>query len=176
VVYHQLLDVRRALRTFASPSDETPDVDDVTYWRAFQPGDPDAPAHAKFVRICASAYGEGQLAWEWRETTGAAMRAARACTHEKVTTQGHTLRTADFVSTLAVEAAIHYLDLTVQLPDAPAPDAAALRLVRRVLDGLLGTPVPVGWDDREYALKGTGRIPLTEEEHVVFGDRLPLLG
>ena len=41
-----------------------------------------------------------------------------ACPHEFVTTQGHVLRTADFIATLAVEAAVHYLDLTVRLPAA----------------------------------------------------------
>ena len=45
------------------------------------------------------------------------------------------LATADFIATLAVEAAVHYLDLTVNLPSAPTPDPAA-----QVLDGLLGAP------------------------------------
>ena len=34
--------------------------------------------------------------------------AARACPYEAVATQGHTLPTAHFTATLAVEAAIHY--------------------------------------------------------------------
>jgi cytochrome c-type biogenesis protein CcmH/NrfG len=38
VLYHQLLDARRALRAFASPSAEIPDTDDVTYWRPFSAG------------------------------------------------------------------------------------------------------------------------------------------
>lgn len=96
-----------------------------------------------------------------------------------MTTQGHVLRTTDFVATLAVEAAVHYLDLTVELPAAPAPDPSSLRLVRRVLDGLLGCPVPVDWDDRGYALKGTGRVPLTDEDRTALGalaERFPLFG
>ena len=52
------------------------------------------------------------------------------------------LTTIDFMSTLAVEAAVHYLDLTVALPSAPPPDADSLALVRRVLNGLLGRPCP----------------------------------
>jgi hypothetical protein len=71
------------------------------------------------------------------------------------------LTVAGFAATLAVEAAVHYLDLTVALPGAPAPAPAALALVRRVLDGLLGAPVPAAWDDVTAALKGTGREPLT---------------
>lgn len=185
VLYHQLLDARRALRTFASPSAGPPDVDDVEYWRAYAPdgeyapGGTEAAEHARHVRIVASAYPPGTLAWEWRETAAAACRAARACPHEAVTTQGHVLATADFIATLAVEAAVHYLDLTAGRPAAPPPDAASLALVRRVLDGLLGTPVPGGWDDRTYALKGTGRKEITADDRSALGalaDRLPLFG
>ncbi len=79
VLYHQFLDARRALRTFASPSADPPDVDDVSYWRHYAPqgGGPGAPgsaeaaAHARHVRIVASAYPPGALAWEWRETAAA---------------------------------------------------------------------------------------------------------
>jgi uncharacterized protein (TIGR03083 family) len=187
VLYHELLDARRALRAFASPSAEPPDVDDVEYWRPFGPasgehealGGAQAAQHAKHIRIVASAYPPGALAWEWRETAAAACRAARACPHQAVSTQGHVLATADFMATLTVEAALHYLDLTAGLPGAPPLDAASLRLVRRVLDGLLGAPLPGGWDDRTYALKGTGRVPVTKEERRAIGElagRLPLFG
>jgi uncharacterized protein (TIGR03083 family) len=185
VLYHQLLDARRALRTFASPSAEPPDVDDVGYWRSYSPegeyapGGAEAAEHARYVRIVASAYPPGALAWEWRETAAAACRAARACPHEAVTTQGHVLATADFIATLAVEAAVHYLDLTAGLPGAPPPDAASLALVRRVLDGLLGTPMPGDWDDLTCALKGTGREVITADDRSALGalaGRLPLFG
>jgi hypothetical protein len=33
--------------------------------------------------------------------------------------------------------------------------------VRRTLDGPLGRPVPVAWDDARYALVATGRAPLS---------------
>jgi hypothetical protein len=186
LLYHLLLDARRALRTFASPAAGPADVDDVTYWRAYSRsaeqdaiGSAEAAAHARHVRIVAAAYPPGALAWEWGETSGAACRAARSCPHELVTTQGHVLTTADFVATLAVEAAVHYLDLTVNLPSAPAPDPAALLLVRQVLDGLLGAPAPAGWDDGGYVLKGTGRVPLSGDDRAELGalaDRFPLFG
>jgi Mycothiol maleylpyruvate isomerase N-terminal domain len=187
VLYHQLLDARRALRTLASPAPGPADVDAVSYWRHYAPRrdeagpgpDAESAAHARYVRIAASAYPPGQLAWEWRETAAAACRAARACPHEAVATQGHVLLTADFIATLAVEAAIHYLDLTVLLPASPAPDPGSLALVRRTLDGLLGARVPADWDDISYALKGTGRIPLSETDRDIIGslaDRMPLIG
>jgi hypothetical protein len=182
VLYHELLDARRALRTFASPADRPPDCDDVSYWTDYAPGGDgssadgasadgasgggaptyaeESAAHARYVRIAAAAYPPGALAWEWSETAAAAVRAGRACGYEAVTTQGHVLTVADFAATLAVEAAVHYLDLTVALPGAPAPEPASLALVRRVLTGLLGAPLPASWDDVNAALKGTGRDPL----------------
>src|SRR5215472_6303112 len=51
VLYHQLLDARRALRTFASPADAPPDCDDVSYWADYALGgagtsEGGAPGHA----------------------------------------------------------------------------------------------------------------------------------
>ena len=94
-----------------------------------------------------------------------------------MTTQGHVLTVADFAATLAVEAAVHYLDLTVALPGARAPEPASLALVRRVLDGLLGAPLLAAWDDVTAALKGTGREPLTDPDRHSLGPlaaRFPL--
>ena len=173
VLYHELLDARRALRTFASPADRPPDCDDVSYWADYAPGGTDfaqeSAAHARYVRIAAAAYPPGALAWEWSETAAAACRAGRACSHPAVTTQGHVLTVTDFAATLAVEAAVHYMDLTVALPDAPAPEPASLALVRRVLAGLLGAPLPASWDDVTAALKGTGRDPLAEADRQALG-------
>lgn len=187
VLYHVLLDARRALRTFATPTSAEPDVNDVFYWRAFAPGSGNpfalggaaAAAHARHVRIAASAYPPGALFWEWRETSAAACRAAKACPYRRVFGQGHTMETMDFISTLVVEAAVHLLDLNVSLPNAKTPDPAAFTLVRRVLDGLLGGALPLSWDDHAYALKGTGRLPLTDDERFILGPtatKFPLFG
>jgi hypothetical protein len=86
---------------------------------------------------------------------------------------------ADFVATLATEAAVHYLDLTVSLPTAPPPSPSALALTSRVLAGLLGTGLPATWDDTSKVLKGTGREPLTRQDRELLGDlaaRFPLFG
>lgn len=174
VLYHQLLDARRALRTFASPDPAPADCDDVTYWQDYAPRDgADAraadAAHARHVRIAASAYAPEELVWEWTETAAAACRAARACQAAGVATQGHVLRPADFTATLVVEAAVHYLDLTLHLPAAAPPVPAGLALVRRVLDGLAGQPLPAHWDDVRCALKGTGREPLDSADRAELG-------
>src|SRR5262249_24214298 len=170
VLFHNLVDARRALRTFASPSDAPVDCDDVSYWRDYAPA-PDgngaaAPsgesaAHARYIRIAASAYPPGTRAWEWSETAAAACRAARACGHRAVTTQGHVLTVTGFAATLAVEAAVHYLDLTVDLPGEPDPDPGPLALVRRVLTGLLGGALPGFWGGGPPPLQGGGRGPRT---------------
>jgi hypothetical protein len=42
-----------------------------------------------------------------------------------------------------------------------------------------GGVVPAGWDDRSYALKGTGRVPLSDEDRAALGtlaDKFPLFG
>lgn len=185
VLYHELLDARRALRTFATPAAGEPDRDYVSYWREFSPaghvppGGADAAEHARHVRIMASAYPPQMLAWEWDETAAAARRAARACGHERVATQGHVLEVADFTATLVVEASVHYLDMTVCLPAAPAPAAGPLRLVSQVLEGLAGAPLPAAWDHVTCALKGTGREPLTGPDRAALGpvaQRFPLFG
>ncbi len=187
VLYHQLLDARRALVTFASPAADPPDTDYVTYWRPYAPasghpaalGGSGAARHARHVRICASAYTVQMLASEWQETSAAALRAARACPYEALATQGHTLPTADFTATLAVEAAIHCLDMTAALPAVPGPDPASLALVRQVLDQLAGSPLPPSWDDVTCALKGTGRLAVSRADQSALGPvagRLPLFG
>jgi hypothetical protein len=77
-----------------------------------------------------------------------------------------------------VEAAVHHLDLVVAL-DRPLPSAGPLRVVRETLDGLLGEPLPLPWDDVTYARTGTGRAALSESDRRALGplaERLPLFG
>ena len=69
--------------------------------------------------------------------------------------------------------------MTVELPVPPAPPPRPLVVVRRILDGLLGARLPVGWDDVTYALKGTGRVGLDDDDRLALGDlagAFPLLG
>jgi hypothetical protein len=49
LLYHMLLDARRALVTFATPAAGTADVDFVSYWAPFRPGAEGYDAHA---RLC----------------------------------------------------------------------------------------------------------------------------
>jgi hypothetical protein len=52
-------------------------------------------------------------------------------------------------------------------------------VVRETLDGLLGEPLPLPWDDVTYARTGTGRAEPSEQDRITLGplaDRLPLFG
>ena len=94
-------------------------------------------------------------------------------------TQGLVIALPDLLATLTVEAALHHLDITVNLDNPPPAPPAALEVVRLTLDGLLGSPLPVAWDAETYALKATGRMAVDAAEVERLGPlaaRLPLLG
>jgi hypothetical protein len=138
-------------------------------------------AHARFVRLVASAYSRPSgLVAHLRKLTGAALRQARAASpDQRLDFQEHVLPVGDFLATWVVEAAVHHLDLVLELPDAPPPATASLQITRATLDALLGQPVPVPWDDATYALKATGRLPVSGEDRAALGPlagRFPLFG
>jgi hypothetical protein len=62
-------------------------------------------------------------------------------------------RVCHLLSTLTVEAAVHHLDL----------------VLRRVLEGLLGRPLPADWDDGTAVRRGTGREPLSAADRAELG-------
>lgn len=185
LLFHLLLDAQRALVALASPAGGPPDVDDISYWRAFPPGGNDEASlrHAQWVRRSAAAFERPSgVVRLWCDTAPAAARAAAAADPDGyVTTQGHVLRVPDFLATLTTEAVIHHLDLVVDLPDAPLPAQAPTRVAVATADGLLSDEAvrPAGWDDREYLLKATGRVPLTDRDRLELGESagwFPLLG
>lgn len=182
VLYHVLLDAQRALVALASPVEKVADTDYITYWRSFaNAAHPSSAAHARAVRVAAAAFRPQTVVQMWQETSEAAIRAARACASDStLTTQDHTLALPDLLATFAVEACVHQIDMAVDLPNAPVAEGMPLELVRRTLDGLLGAGVPrPAWGDRDYALKGTGRLPLIDGERTVLTPvvgRFPLLG
>jgi len=179
LIFHLLGDAQRALVALARPSRHACDTDEISYWRGWQPGTDGAQAGLRGIRISASAWssvrGPADL---YVETAEAVLAVAdRADPSDSITTQGHVMTVDALLRTLAVEAAVHHLDLEPALPTRPA--AAVLGEVRRVLDGLLGQPAPVGWDDVRYARLGTGRLALEPDDRDALGplaDRFPLFG
>jgi mycothiol maleylpyruvate isomerase-like protein len=181
VLCHLDFGMQEILVGFASATARPADTDVASYWRdCCAPGEPDR-GHARFTRLVASAYARPSgLVAHLHLTTGAALRQARAAVpDQRLDFQGHVVTMADFLTIWAVEAAVHHLDLVVELPDAPPPPPASLAVTRQTLDALLGEQAPVGWDDVTYALKGTGRLPLTGEERGALGplaERFPQFG
>jgi hypothetical protein len=181
LVFHCLGDAQRALVALHTPARRPVDRDAVTYWQDWRPDTVGAANGRRWVRVNASMFLDfGQLQDLYLETLAAAVRAAEAADPEqRVGTQGHVLTAGDLLTTLAVEATVHHLDLTVRLPHAPGPAPEGLAAVRATLDGLLGRPALPQWSDAHYARVGTGRAALTEAERTALGvaaDRFPLFG
>ena len=179
LMFHLAGDCQRALVAVATPADGGPDTDEISYGSRWEPGTTGAQAGLRGTRIMASAWTSVRgPAGLYAETARAVLVAvARADLESVVATQGRRLTVRALVSTLAVEAAVHQLDLEPVLPDRPADDV--LVEVRRVLDGLLGSQAPPSWDDVRYALVGTGRQQLNDAERRELGERagrFPLFG
>ncbi len=179
LVFHCLADAQRGLVALHSPAEGPVDRDAVTYWRGWQPDAVGAAHGRRWSRVGASMFLDlGQLRELYLETAAALVLAAgRADTGLRIGTQGRVLTVGDLLTTLAVEATIHHLDLIVGLPDARRPSGAGLACVRATLDGLLGRAVPMDWDGEHYARAATGRVPLTDAERHRLGadaERFPL--
>jgi uncharacterized protein (TIGR03083 family) len=181
LVFHCLADAQRGLVALHTPAPGPVDRDAVTYWQDWRPDSAGAANGRRWVRVSAGMFLDfTQLRDLYLETVAATVTAAAAADPAKlIGTQGHVLTSGDLLTTLAVEATVHHLDLTVSLPAARPPAPAGLTAVRTVLDGLLGRPVPVAWTDEHYARAATGRVPLTADEARRLGGdaaRFPLFG
>jgi hypothetical protein len=178
--FHLLSDARRALVALNTPAAGPADTTAVSYWTAWQPPEPGDEEELWSTRIAASVHGGlAGIGRRYAETTAAAVVAASRVDRAAVVgTQHRVLSVADLLSTLTVEAAVHHLDLVLRL-NRPGPSAEPLAEVRRVLEGLLGAPLPARWDDATAARRGTGREPLDVRDLADLGaaaDRFPLFG
>lgn len=169
LVFHLLSDAQRALVALATPAPGAVVRDAVTYW-VDSPGRSDPYSRElRSVRTIASAWRLDHLTQTYVETTRAVLwQAQRVPMDTIVATQSHALSARDLMTTLTVEGALHHLDLVANL-DLPGPRPGPLALVRQTLDGLLGRPVPVSWDDATWARAGTGRRALEDGERAILG-------
>lgn len=179
LVFHLFHDAQRALVTFNSPAEGPSEKDFISYWEGFQASDAGSRTHAQFVRASAAAYLDPKrLCARWHDTSRAATHCAEATAQvEFVRTQGHVLRTPDFMATLTVEACVHHLDLLMSLDHGYPPASSALSITTRTLEGLLGRSVPAEWDDTMFILKATGRRGLSDSDLETLGaaaKKLPL--
>jgi hypothetical protein len=178
--FHLLSDARRALVALNTPVPGPADTTAVDYWTAWRPPAPGDDEELWSTRIAASVHGGlAGIGRRYAETAAAVLvAAARVEPADLIATQGHVLTVADLLSTLTVEAAVHHLDLVAHL-DRPGPAQAPLAEVRRILEGLLGRPLPPGWDDATAARRGTGRQQLSDSDRAELGDdtgAFPLFG
>jgi hypothetical protein len=163
VLAHLHLGLVEMLAGFPARTDRPADADLATYWTAPPPG-PEQPgwAHERFARAVAAAYARptGQIVHVAMTLRGLRRLVADLDGPYRLEFQGHVLDVGDFVGTWVVEVVVHHLDMTVALPDAPAPPASGLAVVRETVTRLAGPDVVAGWgDDTALALAATGREP-----------------
>lgn len=180
VLVHVHLGLQEMLLGVVSPTDRPPDTDAASYWGTLPPATDSTagPAgHVRFVRLMGAAYRRPTgIVAHLRPTADALAAAVGALPDEVVATQGHAMRTGDFLATWALELAVHHLDLGAELA-LPPPAPAALALARRTVEALAGGPLP--WDDETAVLIGTGRRRPDAEQAAQAGpaaERLPVLG
>lgn len=179
LLHHWLGDARRALVALHTPAKQPPDRDVVSYWTDWTVDRGGAANGRRFTRVVASMFLEHrQLVEVVTETAQAVVHASTVIPLDQcVVTQGHVLRVDHLLGTLAVEASVHHLDLTVALPESEPASAEGLSYTRAVVDALLGREAPAQWPDERYVCIATGRAPLSDEEKATMGpdiDRLPL--
>lgn len=179
LLLHLLGDAQRGLVALATPAAGPADRDATSFWQDTPERRDPGFRELRAQRIIAGAWDLDALARTFVDTSRAVVTlAGRTAPDALVATRDHVLRADDLVATLAVEAAVHHLDLVVDL-GRPGPRPEALALVRRTLDALLGRPAPAEWSDEWWALLGTGREPLSGRERRALGADaalLPLLG
>jgi len=101
-------------------------------------------------------------------TVGGIRSAVAALAPGAVAFQGHVLATGDFLTTWAVELAVHTLDLHRE------PTAAGLRLARLTVEALVPGELPGEWADDTVVLLGTGRAE--PEPGSPWAAKLPVFG
>jgi uncharacterized protein (TIGR03083 family) len=175
VIVHVHMGLQEMLLGLVSLVDAPPDADASSYWRGSLPSDDDEADrldNVRFVRLLGAAYRRPSGLMRHLLPTASGVRSAvRALPEGTLSFQGHVLSTGDFLTTWAVELAIHQLDLSRELPVAP-PTPASLALTRATVEALAGRPMPSSWDDRTVALLGAGRVDPGPDQAAV----LPVLG
>jgi len=161
----------------AGPVDSEPEKDGVTYFQFDSAAE--APVIARRAQESSAAFPE-DLAKAWDVEWTTSMQRARAILEDDPVLQTvfGLMRMSEYLRTRCVEVVIHHIDLDDALGKKPHPDAGALEATGDVLRGLLGTDLrPAGMDDVRFALVGTGRAQLNDEERGYLGplaDRFPL--
>jgi len=151
----------------AGPVDAEPERDGITYFQS-------VTVSGEIVKRAqeASASFPPDLAKAWDLDWTKALQRARMYINEDPVLRNvyGLMRLSEYLKTRCVEVLIHHMDLDDAVGRKPHPDKEALEVVGDVLRGLLGTDLrPAGVDDVRFALIGTGRAPLNDDERQLLG-------
>ena len=178
---HALRGAYRILDSLAGPRLEgEPEKDAVTYWN-YDPAVVGSGVVDRAKQESQARPPDADVAAEWLEAWRKAIDAARATLEDDplIPAVPGLTRLSEFLKTRCIEVCIHTMDLRDALGLEPDPDPACLEVVCDVLRGLLGTDLrPRGVDEVHFALVGTGRAPLSDDERAMLGplaDSFPLL-
>ncbi|MDV3294264.1 MAG: maleylpyruvate isomerase N-terminal domain-containing protein [Brachybacterium paraconglomeratum] len=185
LVGHLVIDAQDVLITLATPAENTPTADALSYWTPTPtPPDGTAPHDALTVRLAAAYEDPGLLRDHLEDLGGAAERAALLAEPDlPVATQGMSLTVRDYLHAYVLEWTLHHLDLLAHLgpEDAPAPPPVeGLAEARDMVERRLRLRLPAGWSDAEALRLATGRSPLTDAQRAELeelgprGEMLPL--
>jgi hypothetical protein len=158
------------------PVDTEPEKDSVTYF-TYDPGE--GEVIVKRAQEAAVAF-PPDLARTWDLEWTKALQRTRTHIGDDPVLQNvfGLIRLTEYLKTRCVEVGVHHMDLDDALGKKPHPDAGALEITGDVLRGLLGTDLrPLGVDDVRFALIGTGRAPLNDDERRLLGplaEKFPL--
>lgn len=183
VLTHVHLGLQEMLLTLGMYTDEAPDMDAASYWRAFPPGNgvisDDQLDDIQFVRRTNAAYRRpADLLRHVTITANGLLDRVPTLPEVAMPFQGRVIASGDFLAVWVVELVIHHLDLQAEVT-LPDPDADPLNLTRRVIEALLGDELPGSVPDRTVVLVGAGRETLSEAHNRAldsFVARLPVLG
>jgi Mycothiol maleylpyruvate isomerase N-terminal domain len=175
VLVHVHLGLQEMLLGVVTPAATPPDTDAANYWRTLPPAD--RVAQVRRLRLLGAVYQRPVGLVAHLLATGDGVASAVSMLPPRVVRfQGHALTTGDFLTTWAVELAVHHLDLAHRL-ELPPPATRALQWARRTVETLAGGELP--WDDETTVLLGTGRRRPDHRQARQAGPlaaRLPVLG
>jgi len=151
----------------AGPVDAEPERDGITYFQSVTV----SGEIVKRAREASAAFPQDLArAWDLEWTKG--LQRARMYVNEDPVLRNvyGLIRLTEYLKTRCVEVVIHHMDLDDALGRKQHPDREALEITGDILRGLLGTDLrPVGVDDVRFALIGTGRAPLNDDERHMLG-------
>jgi uncharacterized protein (TIGR03083 family) len=162
----------------AGPVDAEPEKDAVTYFQ--YDATSEAPKIVKRAQESASEF-PADLAKAWDVEWTKSLRRAREYIVEDPVLPNvfGRIKLSEYIRTRCVEVVVHHMDVDDALGKNPHPDKGALEEACDVLRGLLGTDLRLlGIDDVRFALIGTGRALLSDEEQEMLGSlsrKFPLL-